>query len=140
MRVISVAVHLPNFLLTRIFRQTKYIAMPNIAGDKLRGHLESIVLSVLETGPAHGLEILRRLDAAGDGSLRLREGSLYPALYRLEESGLIKAKWEEETKGRRGPRRRIYQLTAKGTAALVRGRSDWRNFTRVIGGIMGGAA
>jgi DNA-binding PadR family transcriptional regulator len=86
------------------------------------------------------LEILRRLDAAGDGSLRLKEGSLYPALYRLEDAGLIKAKWEEETRGRRGARRRIYQLTRKGIAALTSGRKQWREFTRVIGGIMGGTA
>src|SRR5882672_4545630 len=114
--------------------------MPDIAGDKLRGHLENLVLSVLNRGPAHGLEILRRLDSAGDGSLKLREGSLYPALYRLEESGLLKANWEDETKGRRGARRRIYQLTAKGKSALNHGRAEWKTFSRVIGAILGGAA
>ena len=114
--------------------------MPDIAGDKLRGHLESMVLSVLERGPAHGLEILRRLDSAGHGSLRLREGSLYPALYRLEDSALLKAKWEEETEGRRGARRRIYHLTAKGKSALAAGRAQWKTFARVIGAIMGARA
>ena len=114
--------------------------MTDIGGDKLRGHLESMVLSVLEDTEAHGLEILRRLVAAGDGSLRLKEGSLYPALYRLEDAGLIKAKWEQETRGRRGARRRIYHLTARGIAARRRGRSEWREFARVIGGIVGGTA
>ena len=112
--------------------------MPDIGGDKLRGHLDAMVLSALERGAAHGLEILRRLQAAGDGSLRLKEGSLYPALYRLERAGRVKAEWEQDTKGRRGPRRRIYRLTAKGSAALARDRADWREFARVIGGIVGG--
>src|SRR6476661_1921274 len=98
--------------------------MPDIAGDKLRGHLQDLVLAALERGAAHGLEILRRLDAAGDGSLRLKEGSLYPTLYRLENAGLVKAEWDEDTKGRRGPRRRVYRLTPKGTAALARGRTE----------------
>jgi len=114
--------------------------MPDIAGDKLRGHLDSMVLAALERGEAHGLEVLRRLDAAGDGSLRLKEGSLYPALYRLEDAGMVKAAWEEETRGRRGARRRIYRLTARGSAALARGRTEWRTFARVIGGILGGTA
>lgn len=114
--------------------------MYEIGGDKLRGHLEGMVLSVLERGPAHGLEILRRLQVAGDGSLRLKEGSLYPALYRLERAGRVKAEWEQETKGRRGARRRIYRLTAKGTAALARDRAEWREFARVIGGIVAGGA
>ena len=55
--------------------------MKSIGGDKLRGHLETIVLSVLERGEAHGLEVLRRLEEAGCGLLHLKEGSLYPALY-----------------------------------------------------------
>src|SRR5437868_4037774 len=85
------------FSLTRIPRQAKHNGMADIVGDKLRGHLQDMVLAALERGEAHGLEILRRLDAAGDGSLRLKEGSLYPTLYRLEEAGLVKAHWDEET-------------------------------------------
>jgi PadR family transcriptional regulator PadR len=97
-----------------------------------------MILAVLERGEAHGLEVLRRLAAAGEGALRLKEGSVYPALYRLEEGGMVEAAWEAETKGRRGARRRIYRLTGKGRAALERGRGEWREFARVIGGIMGG--
>ena len=114
--------------------------MAGISGDKLRGHLQDLVLSALHGGAAHGLEILRRLDAAGEGSLRLKEGSLYPTLYRLESAGLVKAEWDEQTRGRRGPRRRVYRLTAKGTAALARRRTQWLEFARVIGGIMGQTA
>src|SRR6516162_6622535 len=114
--------------------------MGAIQGDKLRGHLEAMVLSTLERGEAHGLEILRRLDDAGCGLLRLKEGSLYPALYRLEAAGAVKAVWESEPHGRRGARRRIYQLTAKGQRRLDAGRAEWRQFVRVLGGILGAPA
>jgi len=111
--------------------------MPSIQRDTLRGHLESLVLAVLEHGPAHGLEVIRRLDAAGDGSLALKEGTLYPALYRMEASGLVEAQWEDTTPGRRGPRRRIYRLTSKGKRQLARGREEFIQFVQVIGGILG---
>jgi DNA-binding PadR family transcriptional regulator len=114
--------------------------MEAIDGDKLRGHLEALVLSTLERGEAHGLEILRRLEEAGCGLLRLKEGSLYPALYRLEAAGEVKAVWEAEPHGRRGARRRIYRLTARGKRALGKGRIEWQEFVRVLGGILGAPA
>jgi PadR family transcriptional regulator len=114
--------------------------MSEISGDQLRGHLETMILSVLEPSDAHGLEILRRLEEAGCGALKLKEGSLYPALYRLENAGLIEAEWEEETKGRRGARRRIYHLTRAGTKALARGRAEFQSFVQIVGGIVGAPA
>jgi PadR family transcriptional regulator, regulatory protein PadR len=114
--------------------------METITGDKLRGHLETMVLSTLEQGEAHGLEILHRLDEAGCGLLRLKEGSLYPALYRLESAGEVKAVWESATHGRRGARRRIYHLTAKGQRKLDAGRVEWQQFVRILGGILGAPA
>ena len=114
--------------------------MESIHGDKLRGHLEVLVLSALERGEAHGLEILGRLEDAGCGLLRLKEGSLYPALYRLEAAGEVKAVWEAEPHGRRGARRRIYRLTTKGRRKLDAGRVEWRQFVRVLGGILGAPA
>jgi DNA-binding PadR family transcriptional regulator len=114
--------------------------MDAINGDKLRGHLETMVLSTLERGEAHGLEILNRLEEAGCGLLRLKEGSLYPALYRLEAAGAVKAVWEAEPHGRRGARRRIYRLTPKGQRRLDAGRVEWRQFVGVVGGILGAPA
>jgi PadR family transcriptional regulator, regulatory protein PadR len=114
--------------------------MEAINGDKLRGHLETMVLSTLEQGEAHGLEILHRLDQAGCGLLRLKEGSLYPALYRLEAADEVKAVWESEPHGRRGARRRIYCLTAKGQRKLDSGRVEWKQFVQVLGSIMGAPA
>jgi DNA-binding PadR family transcriptional regulator len=114
--------------------------MQVIQGDKLRGHLEAMVLSTLERGEAHGLEILHRLEEAGCGLLRLKEGSLYPALYRLEAAGAVKAVWESGPHGRRGARRRIYRLTPKGQRRIDAGRVEWRQFVRVLGGILGARA
>ncbi|HEY2880780.1 MAG TPA: helix-turn-helix transcriptional regulator [Pirellulales bacterium] len=114
--------------------------MSKIQGDKLRGHLEAMVLSSLEKGPAHGLEILERLETAGCGLLHLKEGSLYPALYRLEGAREVEAFWEEGPHGRRGARRRIYQLTVKGKRKLSQGRVEWREFVQVLGGILGAPA
>lgn len=114
--------------------------MQQISGNTLRGHLETMVLAVLERGDAHGFEVLRGLEEAGCGALRLKEGSLYPALYRLEQSGHVRGRWEEATRGRRGPRRRIYRLTQKGTRKLAEGRHEWQHFVDVIGAIVGAVA
>jgi PadR family transcriptional regulator, regulatory protein PadR len=114
--------------------------MEAIAGDKLRGHLETLILATLERGDAHGLEILRRLEAGGCGLLKLKEGSLYPALYRLEEAGAVAASWEREQQGRRGARARIYRLTARGHRELARGRGEWQTFVVTLGGILGAPA
>jgi PadR family transcriptional regulator PadR len=109
-----------------------------IQGNQLRGHLESMVLSVLEHEEAHGFEVLRRLEQTGCGALKLREGSLYPALYRLEKQGMVKARWEEGESARRGPRRRLYRITPKGRRLLRTGREEWNVFASVIGRIVAG--
>jgi len=74
--------------------------MKDITGNTLRGHLETLVLAILEKGEAHGFEILRRLKEESAGALNLKEGSLYPALYRLEEMGCIAGNWEGESEER----------------------------------------
>jgi DNA-binding PadR family transcriptional regulator len=114
--------------------------MEPIHGDKLRGHLETLILATLERGDAHGLEIIHRLEVGGCGLLRLKEGSLYPALYRLETAGQIAGAWETEPHGRRGARRRIYRLTPKGRRSLQRGRGEWQSFVATLGGILGAPA
>src|SRR3990172_2583805 len=110
--------------------------MKEIAGDKLRGHLETVILATLEQGEAHGLEILRRLELRGCGLLRLKEGSLYPALYRMESAGGGAAALGKEPHGRRGARRRIYRLTAKGGRKLKQGRGEWQTFVETMGAIL----
>lgn len=107
-----------------------------ISGDALRGHLAVMLLAALADGPAHGFDLLKRLEAAGCGALRLKEGSVYPALYRLERSGLVRAAWETDD-SRKGPRRRIYTLTRKGRTQLAAGREEWRQFVSIVGAIVG---
>jgi PadR family transcriptional regulator, regulatory protein PadR len=114
--------------------------MDAIHGDHLRGHLETMILSTLEAGDAHGMEIIRRLEEAGCGLLRLKEGSLYPALYRLEGNGLVVGKVAQDATGQRGPKPRHYRLTNKGRRELARGRAQWHQFVAVIGSIVGGVA
>lgn len=111
--------------------------MPDIRGDALRGHLETLVLSALRQGEAHGFEVLRRLEAAGSPSLKLKEGSLYPALYRLESEGLIKGAWEPAESGRRGPRRRVYRLTARGRKRFELARDEFAEFVATMERILG---
>jgi PadR family transcriptional regulator PadR len=114
--------------------------MQRIERDTLRGHLEAMVLSALERGEAHGFAILHRLEELGCGALVLKEGTLYPVLYRLEEAGLVRGQWEDDTTGRRGPRRRIYRLTEKGKRDLARRREDWTQFVTIVGRILGAPA
>jgi len=114
--------------------------MQRIEGDALRGHLEKLILAVLQRGAAHGLEIIRRLETAGSGALVLKEGTLYPALYRMEDSGLVKAEWEDSPERKRGPRRRVYRLSSKGNRKLEQSRMQFQEFVTVIGGILGATA
>ena len=107
--------------------------MKPITGDKLRGHLETMVLSALERGEAHGLEILRRLDRAGCELLRLREGSLYPALYRLEHRGWIRSEWGESENKRKA---KFYQLTARGRKQLRAEAEQWSRLQKAVASVM----
>jgi PadR family transcriptional regulator len=102
--------------------------------EKLKGHLDLLLLSVLSRGPGHGYEIITRLRDRSDGAFELPEGTVYPALHRLEEAGLLASTWEAVS----GRRRRIYRLTTAGEAALAAEAKQWREFsgsmTRVLGG------
>ncbi len=110
--------------------------MEKIQGNMLRGHVETMVLAVLSNGDAHGFEIMQRLDRESRGILHLKEGTLYPTLYRLEESGAVKARWDEESSKSKGPRRRIYRITKKGKRELAKRRDEWQTFVSVIGSVV----
>src|SRR5262245_25124750 len=102
--------------------------MKPIAGDVLRGHLELLVLATLERGEAHGFEVLQRLNREGRGAFAMKEGTLYPVLYRLEDRRFVKARWESEPIERKGPPRRLYSLTAGGKRELAKRRQAWTAF------------
>lgn len=112
--------------------------MNKFSGDMLRGHLEALVLATLEAGEAHGYEVMQRLNGEARGAFHMREGALYPVLYRLEEQGLLATRWEKEDAPRKGPRRRLYRLTSKGKRALGQHRITWRSFVATLGPILEG--
>jgi transcriptional regulator len=103
--------------------------------DRIRGHLDTLVLSVLRDHPAHGYEIVSELRRRSAGEFDLAEGTLYPALHRLERQGLLASDWQVSE----GRRRRIYRLTAVGAAALTEATTEWRRFSRGMNAILGGA-
>jgi DNA-binding PadR family transcriptional regulator len=100
--------------------------------DALKGHVELLVLGALTQGPTHGYGLIVRLRETSGGAFDLPEGTVYPALHRLEEAGQLASAWQEA--GAR--RRRVYSLTPAGEQALERGREDWRAFVRSVGAIV----
>lgn len=112
----------------------------SVSGDALRGHLETMLLSILSERDSHGFELLKQLAERGEGAFHLKEGTVYPVLYRLERAGQITARWEDGKSDRRGPRRRVYRLTAKGRRTLETARQQWSRFVSVVGNIIAPAA
>jgi transcriptional regulator len=91
--------------------------------DALQGTLDLLVLKILSRrGPIHGYAIMTAIEEITSEVLRVEEGSLYPALHRMEEAGLIQAKWIEKESGRRA---RTYRLTAAGHKQLAAEQSRW---------------
>jgi transcriptional regulator len=101
-------------------------------GDVLKNHLELLVLTALKAGPGHGYSIIRAIRERSDGEFELLEGSLYPALHRLERDGLVTSSWSEVG----GRRRRVYKLRPKGRAALEGQERNWRRFERAMNSIL----
>ena len=101
--------------------------------ERLKGHLDLLLLSVLAAGPAHGYAVITALRARSGGTFDLPEGTVYPALHRLERAGLLASSWEDAE----GRRRRVYALTADGEAALAAERTEWKRFAGGIGLVLG---
>jgi PadR family transcriptional regulator, regulatory protein PadR len=93
------------------------------------GTLDLLILSRLARGPMHGFGIAEYLHAATDDLLRIEEGSLYPALHRLEAQGLITSKWGVSENNRRA---RFYELTARGRKRVTAEVSNWRRLTAAL--------
>ncbi|MFC5150892.1 PadR family transcriptional regulator [Streptomyces amakusaensis] len=100
--------------------------------DAVRGHLDGLLLAVLEPGPLHGYAIISAVQRRSGGVLELKTGTIYPALQRLERLGLLDSGWEST--GER--RRRRYELTEAGRGALTAERSAWSEFTAAIGSVL----
>jgi PadR family transcriptional regulator PadR len=101
--------------------------------EVLKGHLDALLLAVLETGPQHGYAVIEALRTSSDGALDLPTGTVYPALHRLERAGLIASDWEIVG----GRRRRAYHLTPSGHAALGEQRAVWDQFSTAVTAVLG---
>jgi PadR family transcriptional regulator, regulatory protein PadR len=105
-----------------------------VNADTMRGHLDALILAVLEQGPLHGYAVMEALRRRSGGALDLPTGTVYPALRRLERAGWIDGAWS--TVG--GRKRRTYALSRAGRRELAARRSDWIRFSGVVGSVLGG--
>ena len=104
-------------------------------GQALKGHLDLLVLAVLADGSKHGYAVIEALKARSGDAFDLPEGTVYPALHRLEKVGYLASDWSVVG----GRRRRTYSLTKKGTGALGEKRAGWDEFSVAMSQVLGGA-
>jgi PadR family transcriptional regulator len=97
-------------------------------GDALRGHLELLLLAALAREEQHGYALIESLRERSDGALDLGEGSVYPALRRLEAAGCASSSWRTDG----GRRKRVYRLTKRGHERLHREREGWNDLVRTV--------
>lgn len=102
-------------------------------GELVQGTLDMLVLKTLARGPMHGWGIAQSIQQASEEVLRVEEGSLYPALHRMELDGLIDAEWGQSENNRRA---KFYSLTARGRKALVQETDHWRELAQAIARVM----
>ena len=102
--------------------------------DALQGSLPLLVLTLLaRRGPLHGYGLAVQIEGISDDALRVEEGSLYPALHRLEEAGWIKARWAKTAHGRRA---RTYEITQRGRQQLEAEAARWKSVTAAVGRVL----
>jgi PadR family transcriptional regulator PadR len=103
--------------------------MASHKSDLLQGTLDLLILQVAALGPVHGYAVAQRLQQISRDVLQVQQGSLYPALHRLEERGWLKADWRDTETGREA---KFYTLTRAGQKQLERERSDWERLAKAI--------
>jgi transcriptional regulator len=103
--------------------------MADNPAEFLRGTMELLILRALNWGPAHGFAVARWIENATEDSLDIEEGTLYPALHRMEERGLIEAEWGLSENNRRA---KYYSLTERGRVQLQAQEVSWRRFARAV--------
>src|SRR3954453_431631 len=101
--------------------------------DLLRGHVDALLLAVLAEAPGHGYALNQRILTRSGGELDVNEGSLYPALHRLERRGLIESEWNAGD----GRKRRVYRLTRSGRRAATSSTEEWRLFSTAVQRVLG---
>ena len=106
--------------------------MTGVRSELLKGHLDLLLLAAVHRRPAHGYAIAGELRRLSRGAFELPEGTVYPALYRLERAGLLASGWSEA--GRR--RRRVYRTTARGEEAMSRYVDEWETLARGLTAVL----
>lgn len=101
--------------------------------ELMKGSIDSLLLCLLGQQPMYGYQIIKELEDRSQGYFRYKEGTLYPALHRLEKVGMLTANWHSAPGGRQ---RRYYYLTEKGRAVLVERRSQWIDFLAAMNTII----
>jgi len=101
--------------------------------DTLQGALDLLILTTLDREPNHGFGITLHIQTASEGMLQVEEGSLYPALHRLEREKLIRGDWKITSNGRRA---RYYRLTAAGSKRLAKARESWDVLTKSVAKVL----
>jgi PadR family transcriptional regulator PadR len=99
----------------------------------LKGSLEIMVLALLEREPMYGYQMVKEVQARSSSILQVKEGSLYPALHRLERAGLIEGYWQHREDG---ASRRYYRLTSLGRSVLPEKRGEWEQFVSAVQGVL----
>lgn len=108
--------------------------MPSFLGMDLRGHLDLLLLATLRSiEPAHGYAVISAMRERSEGAFDLAEGTVYPALHRLERDSLVSSRWDDTAPRRR----RVYELTPDGAAALAVKRRQWLDFAKGMQAIIG---
>lgn len=107
--------------------------MPKTRNDVLQGTLDLLVLRTLTRGPMHGYAITTHLARISDDLLRVEEGSLYPALHRMEQDGWLRSRWGTTDKNREA---RFYEITAKGRRQLEAERESWARLTEGVARVL----
>ncbi len=102
-----------------------------MTAEELKGHLDALILAILAREPLHGYAVIEALKSRSGGKLSLPEGTVYPALHRLERSGFLASEWS-----RNGRKRRVYRLTNRGERELGLRRERWREFTTTIDAVL----
>jgi len=107
--------------------------MATLSKDRLHGTLDALVLKTLSSGPRHGYAIARWLEEATADAIQIEEGSLYPALYRMEKRGWIEADWGTSEIGRKA---KIYRLTNAGRKQLRLETAEWSHFASAVSRVL----
>lgn len=107
--------------------------MANEKSDLLQGTLDMLILKIVALGPVHGYGVSLRIRQISNEVLQVQQGSLYPALHRLEKRGWLQADWGESDNGRQA---KFYRLSVKGKKQLTAEESNWRRLAAAVGSIL----